>query len=237
MGNISINDINKIFAFLDLSESSKMQILHIGKQKELKKGELLFRSKDNIENFYTILSGKVSMYRVNSEGQKRVFFLLGEGELINEVLFDDLPVSVDCEAFENSIIMQLSKVEFLKIMEQDFDLTMKILNSIGKKQRRLYRQLKNTLPIGIEKKLAAKLWKLSKDYGLCDEKVISNFGIDSGWKRINMNISTTYISYMIGASRETISRAMKVLQELNSCTWIERELYVAEEELLKYYRQ
>lgn len=229
---ININDISEIQAFSDISQNSIVKILEFATIRELKKGEVLFRSKDSIEHFYAVLSGKVSMFRLSSEGQKRVFFILGKGDLVNEVVFDDLPVSVDCEAFDKTCILQLSKTDFLKIMETDFKLTMNIFNSIGKKQRRLYRQLKNTLPIGIEKKLAAKLWKLSKDYGvMAKDRLISD-----EWKHIDMSISCTYISYMMGTSRESISRAMKVLQELEACQWIGRDLYVKEDQLLKYYR-
>ena len=51
-------------------------------------------------------------------------------------------------------------------MKQDFKLTEVILYSMSKKIRRLYRQIKNTVPTKMDKRVAAKLWKLSKDYGL-----------------------------------------------------------------------
>ena len=229
---LTVIDIEKIDAFNKISQNSKEKIIQTARIKVLKKGEMLFRAKDNIEHFYAVLSGKVSMFRLSSEGQKRVFFILGSGDLVNEVVFDNLPVSVDCEAFEATHILQIEKAGFLRVMETDFNLTMSIFNSIGKKQRRLYRQLKNTLPIGIEKKLAAKLWKLSRDYGIQPK----DHRIPDTWKLIDMNISCTYISYMLGTSRESISRAMKKLQDIEACQWSGRDLYVKEDILLDYYR-
>lgn len=220
------NELLAIEAFKDIGESSLSKICKIANRVSLKKGEILFMEKDKINKFYAVLSGKVAMSRLSTSGQKRVFFILGEGSLVNEVVFDELPVSVVCECFENAIIMEFTKDEFLEIMSEDFKLTMNIFNSIGKKQRRLYRQLKNTLPIGFEKRLAAKLWKLSKDYGK---------NID-GWQMISVNVSITYLSYMLGTSRETISRAMKVLLDMEAVRWEGRKLYVKEALLLKYYR-
>lgn len=229
---ITIKDIEIIKSFKDVSNNSKETILNISSICELKKGQTLFKSKDNIDNFYAVLSGKVAMFRLSSEGQKRVFFILDSGDLINEVVFDSLPVSVNCEAFETSLILQIHREDFIEIMEKDFQLTINILNSIGRKQRRLYRQLKNTLPIGIEKKLAAKLWKLSKDYGhdvcLKDD--------EDEWKYIDLDISATYLSYMLGTSRESISRALKVLKNMGACKVIDRKMYVKENLLLTYYR-
>ncbi len=232
-GAVTQEMLERIEVFKNIHHVSKKQLMAHGLIKCLKKGDFLFHAKDNVCHLYAVLSGKVSMHRMNSEGQKRVFFILGEGEIINEVVFDDLPVSVECDAFEASLVFQIGKTELLKIMSQDFALTMNIMNAIGRKQRRLYRQLKNTLPIGIEKKLAAKLWKLSKDHG---EFVKDPTDAKSPWKQMDMALSITYLSYMLGTSREVTSRAMKVLQELGACKWEGKTLLVKENDLLDFYR-
>ncbi|WBW96110.1 Crp/Fnr family transcriptional regulator [Oceanirhabdus sp. W0125-5] len=223
---ISIKDIENIRAFRGITEESKNEILNIAKARLFERDETLFFEKDQINKFYGILSGKVSLARYSGWGQKRIFFLLGEGELINEVVFDELPVSVMCEIFDDAVIVEFKKEEFLKVMEKDFSLTLNIMSSIGKKQRRLYRQLKNTVPIKMDKKLAAKLWKLSRDYGISKGE----------WILIDLKITVTYLSYMLGSSRETISRAMKVLLNEGVIKWDGKKLLVHEESLLKYYR-
>lgn len=225
-GRLSIEQIASIKAFQNTQIDTQEKIHSIAKVNYYKKGQILFFEKDQVNLFYVILSGKVSMSRYSGWGQKRIFFILGEGELINEVVFDDLPISVVCEIFEDAAILQFRKEDFLDIMKQDFDLTLSIINSIGKKQRRLYRQLKNTVPIKMDKKLAAKLWKLSRDYGIRKD----------GWIQINLQITVTYLSYMLGSSRETISRAMTTLIEAGIVKWEGKRLFVREEELLVYYR-
>lgn len=225
--------ISRIHLFENISAITQNRISEIAEVRQMKKGETLFSAEDCVDAFYAIVSGKVSLFRMNAEGHKRVFFILGEGELINEVVFDDLPVSVDCEVFEDAVLLKFYKNDFKAIMADDFDLTMKIMYALGRKQRRLFRQLKNTLPIGIEKKLAAKLWKLSKDYGVMD--AFEGVGID-GYKKINLQISCTYLAYMLGTSRETISRAMKHLQTIDACKWEGKDLWVNQSMLLEYYR-
>ncbi|MCF0105285.1 MAG: Crp/Fnr family transcriptional regulator [Holdemanella sp.] len=53
----------------------------------------------------------------------------------------------------------------------------------------------------MEKKLAAKLWKLARDFGIETKE-----GIE-----IDVNLSITFLSDMLGAPRETTSRACKLL--------------------------
>ncbi len=90
----------------------------------------------------------------------------------------------------------------LEIMKDDFELSRVIINSLALKVRRLYRQGKNSIPIKVEKRVAAKLWKLSKDYGI---------EIEEG-TLIDLNITVTYLADMFGAPRETISRSLKILK-------------------------
>ena len=52
-------------------------------------------------------------------------------------------------------------------MKKDFGLTEIVLNAANRKVRRLYRQLKNTTGVlKVERRVAAKLWKLANDYGV-----------------------------------------------------------------------
>lgn len=228
MGSVSLKDINSIDAFRELSDSTKEKLLKIFRVKTLKKGDILFSNSDVIDSLYAIAEGKVQLLRYCSNGQKRVFFILSEGSLINEVVFDDLPISIDCECFENSRLLYVPKFELREVMKDDFELTMNILNSSGRKQRRLYRQLKNTVQTKMDRKLAAKLWKLAKDHGLKS--------LDTNWTIIDLDINVTYLSHLLGVPRETISRALKELIDMELVCWREKSLAVKEKEILDYYR-
>lgn len=223
---VSRSDVKTIDAFAGLDESTIGKMTGIASIVQLKKGETLFWEKDQIDAVYAVLTGKVALLRFSGSGQKRIFFILSEGSLVNEVVFDNLPVSVVCEAFENAVLLKFPKLEFMEIMKADFALTYSIMCSMGKKQRRLYRQLKNTVPIKVDKKLAAKLWKLSKDYGKREGQ----------WVRIDLKMSVTNLSYLMGSSRETISRALNALIDMGFVKWDNKQLMVLDEEILEYYR-
>jgi CRP-like cAMP-binding protein len=191
------------------------------------KGDVLFGEHDKVSSNYIILTGKVIMSRYSEQGQKRTFYILGEGEIVNEVIFEDLPASVECEIYEKAQILAVNKTCLLSLMEGDFGLTMSVMNSLGKKVRRLYRQLKNTVPIKLDKRLAAKLWKLSRDYGIKEEQ----------WTFIDVKISVTELSYMLGTSRESLSRSMKELKTQGMIKWEGKKLYTKSEDLLRYFKK
>ena len=228
MNIVSLSDISNLSIFNNLNTITIENLRCKATKLKLVKGNLLFFEKDIVTSVYVVLEGKVSLFRTLVDGHKKIFFILSEGEIINEVIFDNLPASVSCEAFENSIILAFNKTDLLSIMSTDFQLTEKIMNHMGKKIRRLYRQLKNTVPINVDKRVAAKLWKLSNDYGI---------QLEEG-TLIDLNISISYLAHMIGSARETISRCLKKLEKNGLIKFEGKKIIIINiKNLSKYFKE
>lgn len=229
----------KIFSSISLNTIEKLS--KIVKKRELYKGEMLFFERDKVTSIFIVSKGAVFLYRDSLKDYRRIVFLLGEGKIINEVIFDGITASINCEVFEKSTILEFPVEELKNIMREDFDLSFAILTSAGHKVRKLYRQLKNTTPIGLDKKLAAKLWKLSDGFGFncydenlyCKNKTLSCIG----WNQINKSISVTFLSEMLGSTRESISREMKKLEILGLIKWENKKLLVHRDNLLLFYKK
>lgn len=202
MGRIGIEDLKNLELFKDLDGNIQKELTEKALRIKLEKGKHLFREREKVNTIYIVLKGKVSLYRISEDAQKRIIFILGENSIINEVILDDVAASINCEAFEEAVIIGIKKEDFLSIMSRDFNFTKKVINSMSKKIRRCYRQIKNTVAIKVDKRVAAKLWKLSKDYGIEREE----------GTEIALNITVTYLADMFGSPRETISRALKTLE-------------------------
>jgi CRP-like cAMP-binding protein len=218
--------IKVVEVFMNVSKSSLNLLEACGCLKKIKKGEHLFRDKDRVSSIYIVISGFAALYKINSLGEKKVIFVFGKGKMLNEVIFQELFASVNCEIVEESLILCFPREKLVKIMEQDFELTKAIMDSMALKIRRLYRQLKNTSnSIRGDKKIAAKLWKLSGDYGVpCKEGVL-----------IDMELSITYLADMLGSKRETVSRQLKILSDENLVIIKKGKFIIPEREKLRNY--
>lgn len=220
--------LSEFSLFSQVSKNTISKLNEVCFVKELKKGEHLFRDKEVIKNIYVVKSGKVALYKQSESAQKKVIFILGKDTIINEVIIDDLPSSINCEAFEKAEILCFDRMLFLDIMKDDFELSKIIINSLAMKVRRLYRQGKNSIPIKVEKRVAAKLWKLSRDYGI---------EIEEG-TLIDLNITITYLADMFGAPRETISRALKILNNEGLIINKNKKIIVPDrEKLVKFFKE
>lgn len=228
MRKLTIDELEKIEIFNNISMISLNELVNLGEFKKYNTGSHIFRDKDEVRSLYVVLSGKVSLYKLNEFGNKRVIFILDKGKMINEVIIQDLPASINCEVFEDAEIIKYDKQEFLRIMEDDFKLTKNVICSLSLKTRRMYRQLKNSTGIlKMEKRIAAKIWKLSRDHGIeCDQGTI-----------INMNISVTYLADLLGAKRETISRGLKILHNEKLISYKDKKIVVTDKaKLSKFFK-
>ena len=157
-----------IFGADGIRQSSREHLARYSVLLEMKKGQHLYREREEIVTVYAVVSGTAALYKMNSMGEKKVIFVLGKGSLLNEEVLQDLPEPVSCEIMESARILAIPRKQLLALMETDARLMRFLFSSQSHKVRRLYRQLKNTTnaPSG-EKRLAAKLFKLGKDYGVC----------------------------------------------------------------------
>lgn len=188
--------------FLNIPLETQQKLLQAGEIKEVPKGTILIRGGEKISTVYYQLSGKSIIYNLTYAGKRKILFVLGAENLLNEHIFDDYDSSVFCEMIEDSKIFECPLPIFLALMEEDFHLTKSVLRSQEKKIWRLSHQLKNTMSnVYLERKLAAKIWKLAKDFGMETDE-----GIE-----IDLNLSVTFMADMLGAPRETASRICSVL--------------------------
>lgn len=228
MRYVKLEELKKLPGFNGLDENTLRKLSNIIRVNRYEKAKVLFRDKDIVDNIYIVLNGKASLYKFNEKGQKKVIFILGEGDFINEVILQNSTASINCETIEDSQIMHCNSVELLQVMEDNFELTKIILSSLSLKVRRMYRQFKNTTGVlSMGKRVASKLWKLGRDYG-----VPLNNGI-----LIDMEISITYLADLFGAQRETISRACKELSELGLIEYSNKKFIIKnKEKLLEYFK-
>lgn len=219
--------MNNIEVFKNIKKESKVNLENILKTRKLSKKEILFYERDLVDKIYFIKEGKISLFKINESGERKIIFILSKGKMINDIFIDENKSSaISCEAFEKSTLLECSSKDFMKIMESDFTLTKNVLNHLQNINRRLYRQLKNSISIRMDKKLAAKLYRMGREFGVEKDE----------WTLINANLTITYIADMLGCKRETLSRSMKVLQDENLVKIENKKVYIKRDELSLYFK-
>lgn len=214
--------------FHDVAPETVEYLWRVGKVREYPKGTFLVRGKEMVSDVYIQISGKSIQYNLTLNGKRKILFIFGKDTLLNESVLNHHATSIYCETIEKSEIFVIPLSEFRSQMAVDFKLTENVLETQERKMWRLSHQLKNTMSsIYLERKLASKLWKLSRD-----------FGIDKEYGReIDINMTITFLADMLGVSRETTSRACSMLVEEGLITVRKKRIVVINlEKLRMFYR-
>ena len=181
-------------------------LFNAGKIIEIKKGHILFSEREEIESLFIVVDGFMALYRNSRYGEIKVIFICTNGELLNEVVLQNEKTSICSKALTDTKLLAIHKSEIYKLLKENPDLQMLLFNSLAKKTRRLYHQVGNangTYPL--EKRLAAKIWKLARDYG---------YETDEG-KRISFETTVTFLANMLGSKRESVSRQISQMKANN----------------------
>ncbi|MBR8700854.1 Global nitrogen regulator [Fusobacterium sp. DD29] len=220
-------DIIKIFANID--NKTKNKIAAFSQIKLYKKGEHLFLDRDNVNTLFFIVDGIAALYKIGPSLDKKVIFIHGKGDFLNEVIIQKPVASLNCELLCNSKILEINVSEFENLMKEDFTLCKNTLNGMAYRIRRMFHQLKNTSnSVRLDKQIASKLWKFSRDFG----KNTPN-GIEIGFK-----LSISYLADIVGSKRETVSRQLKVLSEENLILVKRNRIIVKDKDkLLNYFKK
>lgn len=210
----------------DVSFDTMEKLWHAGTVKEFPKGSVLIRAREDVDSVYIQLSGKSIIYNLTHTGKRKIIFVFGEGTLLNEHVLNTHVASMYCETIEKSRIFVVSVMEFLHCMKNDFSLTRAVLETQERRIWRLGHQLKNTMgSIYLERKLAAKLWKLSRDFG-----TVTPEGIE-----IDINMSITFLADMLGAPRETTSRLCNTLTDYGLMKIRKKRITITDPQRMSYF--
>lgn len=204
MRYIPIRELQELGFFQSIPKDVIQTMLNTGHLNEYQKKEVVFRAQDKTESVYILLSGQVLVYNLTKHGSRKILFLLGKGHLLNHSVLTDRYVSVYCEAACNIQVLQIPRKYFARLMEEHYPLAQAVMQEYERYIWRLSHQLKNTTGnMQTERKIAAKLWKLARDFGQTGPE----------GTKISLNINMSLLADLVGAPRENVSRACKRLSE------------------------
>lgn len=222
------NQLLELPFFQNLSHETTMELWRCGQIKKCSRGFVLIQAGEQVQTLYFQLSGKSFVYTLTHSGQRKIHFILGRGALLNQNTVNHSIAATYCELLEAGTVFCIPSEVFVRCMRSDFALTRALLGAQEHKIWRLEHQMKNTISsLYMERKLAAKLWKLARDFGIQRED-----GIE-----IDVNFSVSFLADMLGVPRETASRLRNALVKYGLVRMSRRRIVVIDPDgLANFYK-
>ncbi|WP_281887098.1 Crp/Fnr family transcriptional regulator [Paenibacillus sp. YYML68] len=188
----------------DLQEIDRMApMTHFNK---LPKGTMVQTPERTREGLFFLKEGKLRLYKLNAEGKQFTAAILGPGNMFGEMdSFSFGTGGLYIETLEETLICSVLKEHFEQFLSKRPQLAMKLLKELSSllKERD---ELLLKLALGtIRERVLHLLLKLSDQFGIEEEEML----------RIDIALTHLEIANMIGATRESVTLALKELAREN----------------------
>ncbi|NLM36443.1 MAG: Crp/Fnr family transcriptional regulator [Clostridiales bacterium] len=196
--------VSKVYIFSTLKEEDFRKISEVIVTRKYKKGQILFFEGDVEDKLYIVNKGKIKVYRYNKEGREQILYILSDGEFIGDMsLLKKGKFQFNAEALEDTYICTIAKDDFDRIITENPEITLKVLEVLHDRLMDLENLIQNLSTKDVEVRIASMLKSFAKDYGVKDEQGII----------IDLPLNREEMANYIGVTRETISRKLTALQD------------------------
>jgi CRP/FNR family transcriptional regulator len=127
-----IQSLKQQSLFSDIDSEGLEKLSKVVKKLSLKKGEQLFKEKDDTRGVFLLHSGKVEISRVTADGWRQTLTVVTPGDFFGELsILERRHHVASAVAVEDAELFLIPKEEFDRLMEQDTKLACYILKKIA----------------------------------------------------------------------------------------------------------
>ncbi|HVA56572.1 MAG: Crp/Fnr family transcriptional regulator [Gemmatimonadaceae bacterium] len=169
------------------------------REKAYPRGSVILFEDDPGDSLFVVRTGRVKVVLIGEDGREVILGVLGVGEHFGELaLIDDRPRSAHVIAMEDSKLLVLRRDDFRARVESSPTVAWSLLTELSRRLRRADDKIGGLVLLDVPGRIARLLLDLAEE---------------SGSAVIEKSLTHQTIAQMIGASRETVSRAMKEFQD------------------------
>jgi CRP/FNR family transcriptional regulator, cyclic AMP receptor protein len=163
------------------------------------RGSVIVFEDDPGDALFIVREGRVKVVLIGEDGREVILGILGEGDHFGELsLIDGQPRSAHVIAMEEARLLVLRREDFRQRVQESPRVAWALMQELSRRLRRADEQIGSLVLLDVNGRIARLLLaRLSSDE------------ISAKGKRLTHQ----QIAQMVGASRETVSRAMKDFQE------------------------
>ncbi|HCL30922.1 MAG TPA: Crp/Fnr family transcriptional regulator [Candidatus Latescibacteria bacterium] len=168
------------------------------------RSQFIILAEESGDTLFIIRSGQVKVSLIHEDGKEFILSLLEEGEVFGELsLLDDRPRSANVTAMMKTELMMLKRSDFLRLVERVPQIAISLLEELASRLRRTDDQVEGLALLDVHHRVAKTLLRMAEDGGQTSPEGIL----------IRRRPTHQQLANMSGTTRETVTRALKQLQD------------------------
>ena len=209
--------LQSVSIFWDLNENDLGHIADKMVAKHFENGNYIFLEDSEGEQCFFVLEGSVKVTRLSKDGREVILAMLNEGDFFGEMsLLDGESRSANVIALEKTKVLTLDRNDFIAVVNDYPQIAVQLLKELARRLRKSDRQIASLSLSDAEKRIALCIIRFADEQG-----VIQNGRVSIPKTPIQQDIAN-----MAGTSRETVSRALGLLEKEDLIERNGRELII-----------
>jgi CRP/FNR family transcriptional regulator, dissimilatory nitrate respiration regulator len=192
--------LSNTFLFASFTEKEIDLLLASTSLKKVSRGEQIFSEGIDATAFFIVVSGKIKIYKLSPDGKEYTLHIHDPGDLVAEAaIFDSMVYPASCMALEDTTLVRMSRKEFLILIKEHPELSLKMMSGYSKRLRQFVAKIEELSLKDIKARLAGYL--------------IENSSVENGVAVCHLSYSKKELSSLLGTIPETLSRALAFLKQ------------------------
>lgn len=191
--------IGRLPFFRHLPPEAILRISHLFGDHEIEAGRTIYFEGDPAEYLFIVATGKVKLLRTTSQGREVLLDILQAGDYFGNVThLNKKGYPETAIAHTDGCVLRISAMNFETILVQHPDVTLKVLDAVGKRLEESQEIIRQLSTFSIKARIAAVLVRLAEKLGERKQKAVL----------IQLPFSRRDLAAMTGTTVETVSRMM-----------------------------
>jgi CRP/FNR family transcriptional regulator, nitrogen oxide reductase regulator len=185
--------------FRRVAPEDRQQLASVARMRAFEKGEMLFGEGDPSDCLYTVVTGRVKVFKATARGSDLILEIFGPGDAVGAVaVYEARPYPASAVALEPTTCLSLPRQAFFGLLESRPTLVRGLLVGLSHRLVELTSRLTEVSGGRIEGRLARFFLKLASDMGQPHPRGVF----------IPLVLSRQEVADMIGTTIETSIRIM-----------------------------
>lgn len=209
----------KTSLFGDLETNALKEIAARTVHRKYRKGSVLFVQGESGERCFVIVSGTVKISAFHPEGREAVLAVLGPGDIFGELaLFGQSERSADATAIEDAELLSLDADSLNAAIANHHQIGTALLHVLGQRLRQSNEAFQDIAFFDVPGRVARRLADLADQYGTDQGEGVL----------IDVALSQESLAQMVGATRESVNKALALLKRRGLVARVGRRYIVSD---------
>jgi len=196
--------IGNLWIFENLSGEEKQALAEGALKKAYKQGGIIFLQGVKADLMFLIKAGRVKLSKFTEDGNEIIFDIRRGGDFVGENIFSedvDYPVTATC--MEDTFTCGFSKSIFEQLVLKYPNIGLQVIKNMSRRMSWLSSHVESMALTTIVEKLYRSLLNVAEEYGTKSDRGFI----------LELPFTHEELSFLVGAHRVSITRAMKELKE------------------------